>query len=241
MRATYRELVKVWHPDRFINDATLRAKADRRLQEINRAYAVLQDRAEIVDLTPEALRHPDVAPPPSGPQSTAARWSLATLVTIGPLIGAPVGVMIVILVRADVPTEPAEGTDLSVLRPLSGTDLLATPLTGGGLLTVLNADRRDTVLVFVDAGLQRRAVYVRAGERLQMLDVAPGAFRIWVASGRQWSRDHFVADQVFQELNAPLTFTEDRSAMRTITIGAPGTTNVTPLRASSPFVLDPGR
>jgi len=33
VRATYRELVKVWHPDRFANDPDLRTKADRRLQE----------------------------------------------------------------------------------------------------------------------------------------------------------------------------------------------------------------
>ncbi len=38
VRASYLELVKIWHPDRFANDAKLLARATRRLQEINSAY-----------------------------------------------------------------------------------------------------------------------------------------------------------------------------------------------------------
>src|SRR5262247_3867139 len=36
----------VWHPDRFVDDAGLRAKADQRLRQIKVAYSVLLDRAE---------------------------------------------------------------------------------------------------------------------------------------------------------------------------------------------------
>jgi hypothetical protein len=246
VRAVYRELVKVWHPDRFANDAGLRAKADRRLQEINRAYAVLQDRAEAAapprEATPrseaqdraETVKTPreatpprHVATPPPEAQSRPARWSVAPLVIIGLLTGAFLVGIVMMLVR---PPQEAPA-------PVSGTDLLAGPVAGGGSLIVLNADRRDAVLVFVDAGVQTRAVYIRAGERLQMLDVAPGAYRIWVAAGRGWSRNHFATDQMFQEIEKPLTFVNDDAAPQTITIAAPGTGTSMSLRARSPFVL----
>jgi len=42
MRQSYRDLVRVWHPDRFEGDPRLRAKAAARLTEINEAYRLLQ-------------------------------------------------------------------------------------------------------------------------------------------------------------------------------------------------------
>lgn len=41
LRQTYLDLVRVWHPDRFEEDPRLRAKAGRRLAEINDAYRLL--------------------------------------------------------------------------------------------------------------------------------------------------------------------------------------------------------
>ena len=247
VRAAYRELVKVWHPDRFANDPGLRAKADRRLQEINRAYAVLQECAETVEPPPQPTPPPPAATPPHAPiprsavhstprwadQSTRARWSLALLVIGGLLTGAAVVGIVLMLVR---PTQQAP-----VPRPISGTDLLAAPSVGDGSLIVLNADVRDAVLVFVDSGVPTRAVYIRAGERLQMLDVAPGAHRIWVAAGRDWIRDHFTTDPMFQEIGEPLTFANDASAPHTITIAARGADSRTPLRARSSFLLNTRR
>ena len=43
IREAYRDLSKVWHPDRFGHDPKLRAKADERLKAINEAYAKLKD------------------------------------------------------------------------------------------------------------------------------------------------------------------------------------------------------
>jgi hypothetical protein len=126
-------------------------------------------------------------------------------------------------------------------RPISGTDLLGAPSAGNGSLIVLNADGRDAVLVFVDSGVPTRALYIRAGERLQMLDVAPGAHHIWVAAGQGWSRDHFATDQIFQEIEQPLTFPTDASAAPTITIAARGRDTGTPLRARSSFLLNTRR
>ncbi len=45
IKEAYRDLVKVWHPDRFGSDARLRVKAEEKLQRINEAYRVLQSDA----------------------------------------------------------------------------------------------------------------------------------------------------------------------------------------------------
>jgi DnaJ domain len=42
IKEAYRDLVKVWHPDRFGSDPRLRQKAEEKLKEINKAYLVLQ-------------------------------------------------------------------------------------------------------------------------------------------------------------------------------------------------------
>ena len=42
VKQAWRELVKVWHPDRFPNDAKLQRKAQERLKEINGAYEILE-------------------------------------------------------------------------------------------------------------------------------------------------------------------------------------------------------
>ncbi len=40
IRDAYRDLVKVWHPDRFTGDARLQAKASERMRELNEAYGI---------------------------------------------------------------------------------------------------------------------------------------------------------------------------------------------------------
>jgi TPR repeat protein len=41
VKRAYRELVKVWHPDRFTGDAVLQEKAQERIKRINAAYETL--------------------------------------------------------------------------------------------------------------------------------------------------------------------------------------------------------
>jgi curved DNA-binding protein CbpA len=41
LKAAYRDLIKVWHPDRFGHDPRLKEKAQEKLKEINEAYEEL--------------------------------------------------------------------------------------------------------------------------------------------------------------------------------------------------------
>jgi hypothetical protein len=46
VRRAWRDMTKVWHPDRFAHDADLQQKAQEKLKEINGAYeAILADRS----------------------------------------------------------------------------------------------------------------------------------------------------------------------------------------------------
>jgi DnaJ-class molecular chaperone len=41
IRRAYRDLVNVWHPDRFVHDPRLQKKAEEKLKIINEAYGYL--------------------------------------------------------------------------------------------------------------------------------------------------------------------------------------------------------
>ena len=41
LRQAYKDIVNVWHPDRFTHNPRLRKKAEARLKEINTAYEIL--------------------------------------------------------------------------------------------------------------------------------------------------------------------------------------------------------
>jgi len=62
IKEAYRDLVKVWHPDRFGSDARLREKAEEKLKEINLAYQTLLRGEGVADPNPSAAR--DVVPGP---------------------------------------------------------------------------------------------------------------------------------------------------------------------------------
>ena len=38
----YHHLVKIWHPDRFIDDPILKAQAEAEIKKINQAYEILK-------------------------------------------------------------------------------------------------------------------------------------------------------------------------------------------------------
>ena len=65
VRQAYKDLVRVWHPDRFQSDPELRERAEQRLQKINDAYQALKSSAAFEG------RRPESAPPPPPPPSAA--------------------------------------------------------------------------------------------------------------------------------------------------------------------------
>jgi DnaJ domain len=65
VRQAHRDLVKVWHPDRFSTDPRLQARAQEKLQEINAAY----DRLRVLLPSPGTRSQPSSSPPPRPPSS----------------------------------------------------------------------------------------------------------------------------------------------------------------------------
>jgi hypothetical protein len=55
LKQAYKDLVQVWHPDRFAHNARLKEKAEAKLKQINLAYEVL-DRALIMRAKLQAAR-----------------------------------------------------------------------------------------------------------------------------------------------------------------------------------------
>ncbi len=72
VKQAYRDLSKVWHPDRFQNDVKLLAKAEVKLKQINHAYQIVTDarrasgeaRHQPPPANSHATRHPNQQPPP---------------------------------------------------------------------------------------------------------------------------------------------------------------------------------
>jgi hypothetical protein len=96
LKVAYRDLAKVWHPDRFAHDPRLQQKAQEKLKEINEAYELLtsgkirfQKRTSGAAQNSTSQHAPPYAPPyasqhasqhapPDTPQPRAA-WRLAVL------------------------------------------------------------------------------------------------------------------------------------------------------------------
>ena len=55
IKEAYRDLVKVWHPDRFGADARLRQKAEEKLSELNDAYRVLKTGSVVAEVRDDAF------------------------------------------------------------------------------------------------------------------------------------------------------------------------------------------
>ena len=76
IRLAYRDLVKVWHPDRFGADARLRAKAEEHLKSINAAYHALESSDFRTDAPMSAPQTETAWQPESIPRRKASRYHL---------------------------------------------------------------------------------------------------------------------------------------------------------------------
>jgi TPR repeat protein len=74
VKRSYRELVKVWHPDRFRGDPKLQAKAEEKLKRINLAYERLSKEAATGAAHGTASQpQPKPYPPRTGPKPRATQ------------------------------------------------------------------------------------------------------------------------------------------------------------------------
>ena len=92
IRQAYRDLVKVWHPDRFGTDARLRAKAEDHLKEINKAFDLLEASDFRTDAEYAAPFEPEPQPAPWQTRASRDRvargWLyLGSLVLIAAVMG----------------------------------------------------------------------------------------------------------------------------------------------------------
>ena len=241
LRHAYLDLVKVWHPDRFQSDARLRAKAERTLQHINDAYALLQGRttspasasATDPDNEPEpatarpAHRAAAAAPPP---QRAGRFWRHLVLAAA---IGATLGVVSALLAFVGWRQEPAPASDAAaaevaatpgptdvdlnagprrpaarkptgVARPESGADLLTARGQGTGRLSARNATARDAA-VLLNGLSGARGFFLRRGEQVTLLDVAPGTYGVRVMFGATWTGGAFAQGATFFQREEPVS------------------------------------
>lgn len=97
IKQAYRDLVKVWHPDRFGHDERLRLIAQDKLKEINGAYEFLQAYSFDASIAPDqattaageaAADDATATEPPSAPRSRVALWVALGLLTLAMLAAA---------------------------------------------------------------------------------------------------------------------------------------------------------
>ncbi len=64
LKRAYRDLVKVWHPDRFADDPRLQNRAQEKLKQINLAYGKAREGRAVPPSRPTAAATPRWQPPP---------------------------------------------------------------------------------------------------------------------------------------------------------------------------------
>jgi hypothetical protein len=85
IKAAYRDLAKVWHPDRFAHDARLQEKAQDKLKEINEAYEALTTNAfkrssSSASHSASEARAQQSSQPPSSHNGSKYLWAVMSLI-----------------------------------------------------------------------------------------------------------------------------------------------------------------
>jgi hypothetical protein len=93
-------------------------------------------------------------------------------------------------------------------RPASGIEMVSPRRIGGGSLVIYNRERRDAVVALTRARVFERAVYIRAGEEVELANVAAGTYRVVMTLGRDWATDRFDRNSSYRELSKPARFVE---------------------------------
>jgi hypothetical protein len=184
----YRDLVKVWHPDRFESDPSLRLKATQKLRELNAAYDGLR-RSGIPPRDPPPTARAETAPTPSHerpptPKTASSRsgrpWLFGAVLVA---TAAAVGTLLFYEMRRDritptyivvVPDPKPETTQPREAQRRNVAPTVPTPPADAptaGTLMVLSQPSGGTVYVNDD----------QVGRTpLTLASIPPGAYRVRV-------------------------------------------------------------
>jgi DnaJ domain len=129
-------------------------------------------------------------------------------------------------------------------RLTSGTELLPPLRSGGGSLVVTNTSGRDAVVALATEAGHERAVYVRAGEQVTLVNVATGTYRVQIMVGRDWDGDRFHGDVGYEELEQPVQFVEhtdrDTTEYTKLTVSLqPVVAGASGIHPTAPFRITP--
>ena len=188
LEVAYRDLVKVWHPDRFVSDPTLRTKAQEKLRELNLAYEGLR-RSGIPPADPVPTAPPQTGPAPwiKTPQPHS-RWGTPwRLVTVVMATAVIVAIVVSVMMRRDVvvptdivltPAPPRRAAQPRVAQKSEPAPAPAAPTHGA--LIVLSEPSGGTI--YVNDELVGHAP-------MTLPSLLPGAYRIRVQLGNYpaWS------------------------------------------------------
>jgi hypothetical protein len=132
MKQAYRDMVKVWHPDRFGHDERLRVMAQDKLKEINGAYETLKSHAFQESIAPEPSAAPEAestaaSPPPA--RNRAALWT-----TLGVLVFVLVAAAAFLILGKDhgVKAIVSPGTNTAIAAASAPTTDAQCSLSFGG-------------------------------------------------------------------------------------------------------------
>ena len=91
LKAAHRDLIKVWHPDRFGNDPLLRRKAEEKLKAINEAYETIlafnhgraSSRFRARETSPPRSGEPDARQRPGALTARYRTWAVTCALAAG--------------------------------------------------------------------------------------------------------------------------------------------------------------
>jgi len=240
IRQAYVDLVRVWHPDRFVSDPRLQKVAEERMKEITEAYEALS-----------SVPPPPEATVPAPPMPVGRRHHNPWLIAVGSAVVLLVFVVTLAqgmsMLRApnraaqfmkteevriagllgpdpavDAPIfhkpKPRANPKAIAPRPSNGSDL--TPprnAKGLGEFHVRNESALDCVLRVIDRnspGTVLRSIYVHGGKETSIAGLKPGIYRMRVSFGQDWDGDAlaFAQSDASEYWVGPFEFFETQSS-----------------------------
>lgn len=200
------------------------------------------------------------ATPPGDAPTSRPLWAVAAPyrlpILVGSLIG--VGLAVALIIRTPAPAQDestvastGSATDIDLpsraepvasrarrgmARPESGTDIRPAGGTGRGTVSIRNVASADAVVRMRSEAGSQRTLYVRRGEKLTMLDVAPGDYHVEMLFGSDWLGRAFADPAGYVALTAPLRVHAagaDAAAAALVLVSSGSD-----VRAVAPFQLD---